>query len=242
MSEPFILLPAVDIRHGQAVQLVRGAPDSAKQFGDPVAAALRWQRAGAQWLHLVNLDGAFGDSDSWDVVRAVIAAVNMQVEVSGGIRDDATLEAALATGCARVNIGTAAIENPKWTQAMIARYAERIALAIDVKDARVVGRGWVTQGPAALEVISSFSTFGCARFVITDVASDGTLAGPNLTLLREVCAVTDAKVIASGGIASLADIAALALLRPCGIEGAVIGTALYLGYIDLSEALALEET
>ncbi|MDR0435845.1 MAG: bifunctional 1-(5-phosphoribosyl)-5-((5-phosphoribosylamino)methylideneamino)imidazole-4-carboxamide isomerase/phosphoribosylanthranilate isomerase PriA [Propionibacteriaceae bacterium] len=242
MAAPLILLPAVDIRHGQAVQLVRGVAGSERVFGDPVQAALRWRHEGAEWLHLVNLDGAFGDADSWELVRQVVAAIaptGMNVELSGGIRDNNTLAAALDTGVARVNIGTAAIENPAWTEQVIAQYGERIALAIDVAHGRVTGRGWVSPGPNALDTVRRFTAAGCARFVVTDVASDGTLVGPNLELLRSVCATTTASVVASGGIATIADIAAITELVSSGVEGAIIGTALYLGRIDLGAALAL---
>ncbi|MDR2620943.1 MAG: bifunctional 1-(5-phosphoribosyl)-5-((5-phosphoribosylamino)methylideneamino)imidazole-4-carboxamide isomerase/phosphoribosylanthranilate isomerase PriA [Propionibacteriaceae bacterium] len=242
MGEPLILLPAVDIRHAQAVQLVQGVDGSERIFGDPVAAALRWRDAGAAWLHLVNLDGVFGDTDSWEVVRRVVTAATqagMRVELSGGIRDTATLQAALATGCERVHIGTAAIENPEWVAQILAHYGERIALAIDVADGRAQGRGWLTPGPDAYELVRRFAAAGCARFAVTDVSADGTLSGPNLEMLAAMCQVSDAKIIASGGIATLADIAALTALVPGGLEGAIIGTALYLGHIDLGEALAV---
>jgi 1-(5-phosphoribosyl)-5-[(5-phosphoribosylamino)methylideneamino] imidazole-4-carboxamide isomerase/N-(5'phosphoribosyl)anthranilate isomerase len=233
------LLPAVDVQDGQAVQLTQGVAGSEKVFGDPLAAALRWQAAGAQWLHLVDLDAAFGRGSNADVVADITAQLTLNVELSGGIRDDASLERALATGCRRVNIGTAALENPAWCEGVIAEYGDRIGIAIDVKGTRLAARGWVREGGDWAEAIERLSAAGCATFVVTDVASDGMLTGPNLDLLRAVCARTDAEVIASGGIARLDDLRALNDLVPLGVTGAIIGTALYVGNFTLEDALAV---
>jgi 1-(5-phosphoribosyl)-5-[(5-phosphoribosylamino)methylideneamino] imidazole-4-carboxamide isomerase/N-(5'phosphoribosyl)anthranilate isomerase len=246
------LLPAVDVAGGQAVRLVQGAAGTETSHGDPLLAALQWQEAGARWMHLVDLDAAFGRGSNAAQLRDVIARLTeaaagqpgagMQqpaaVELSGGIRDDASLAAALATGCARVNIGTAAIEHPAWVREVIAEHGERIAIGLDVRGARLAARGWTRDGGELVEVISWLEEAGCARYVVTDVLRDGTLTGPNLELLRRVCALTERPVIASGGVSSLADLRAIAALRPAGVEGVIVGKALYSGAFTLPEALA----
>lgn len=232
-----ILLPAVDVQGRQAVQLVQGVAGSEKVFGDPLQAAQRWQDAGARWLHLVDLDAAFGRGSNAEVLAGIVAAVDMEVEMSGGIRDDASLERALATGCRRVNIGTAALENPQWCERIIAEHGDRIAIGLDVRGTRLAARGWTQEGGDLYETLDRLNAAGCVRYVVTDVASDGMLSGPNLELLADVCARTDAAVIASGGVSSIADLIALGELVPSGVEGAIIGTALYVGNFTLSEAL-----
>jgi len=233
------LLPAVDVQDGQAVQLTQGVAGSEKVFGDPLRAALRWQDAGAEWLHLVDLDAAFGRGSNADVVAAITAAVDLDVELSGGIRDDEGLERALATGCRRVNIGTAALENPAWCDRIIGEHGDRIGIAIDVKGSKLAARGWVREGGDWAEAVQRLSAAGCATFVVTDVKSDGMLTGPNLDLLRDVAGRTDAAVIASGGIARLDDLRALRELVPLGVTGAIIGTALYVNNFTLEDALAV---
>jgi phosphoribosylanthranilate isomerase len=232
------LLPAVDVTEGRAVQLVQGVAGSGRAYGDPVDAALAWQRAGASWLHLVDLDAAFGRGSNADLLAEVVRKVDMNVELSGGIRDDASLDRALATGCTRVNIGTAALENPGWVREVIARHGDRVAVGLDVRGARLAARGWTTEGGDLLETLDRLNAEGCARYVVTDVLKDGTLRGPNLDLLREVCAHTSAPVVASGGVSSLDDLRAIASLVPLGVEGAIIGTALYSGAFTLEQALA----
>ncbi len=233
------LYPAVDVQHGQAVQLTQGVAGSEKVFGDPLTAAMRWQDAGAEWLHLVDLDAAFGRGSNAELIAAITARLSLDVELSGGIRDDASLERALATGCRRVNIGTAALENPEWCERIIAEHGDRIGIAIDVKGSKLAARGWVREGGDWAEAVDRLSAAGCATFVVTDVKSDGMLTGPNLELLRQVCARTDAQVIASGGIAQLDDLVALRGLVPDGVTGAIIGTALYIGNFTLEDALAV---
>lgn len=233
-----ILLPAVDVQAGQAVQLVQGVAGSEKVFGEPLAAAQRWQDAGAEWLHLVDLDAAFGRGSNAEVLAGIVAEVGMQVEMSGGIRDDASLERALATGCRRVNIGTAALENPQWCERIIAEHGDRIAIGLDVRGTRLAARGWTQEGGDLYETLDRLNAAGCVRYVVTDVASDGMLSGPNLALLADVCARTDAAVIASGGVSSIDDLVALSELVSAGVEGAIIGTALYVGNFTLSEALS----
>ena len=237
-----VLLPAVDVAGGQAVQLVQGKAGTEKRFGDPRLAAQRWQDAGADWIHLVDLDAAFGRGSNAAVIAEITAGLDLSVELSGGIRDDATLERALATGCARVNIGTAALERPEWCEEIIAAHGDRIAIGLDVKGSRLAARGWTREGGDLYETLDRLDQAGCARFVVTDVASDGMLAGPNLNLLARVCARTDKPVVASGGISSLADISTLATMVHRGVEGAIIGTALYVGAFTIEEALAAART
>ncbi|WNB84832.1 bifunctional 1-(5-phosphoribosyl)-5-((5-phosphoribosylamino)methylideneamino)imidazole-4-carboxamide isomerase/phosphoribosylanthranilate isomerase PriA [Cellulomonas sp. ATA003] len=236
-TEPLVLLPAVDVADGQAVRLVQGEAGSETSYGDPLAAALDWQSGGAEWVHLVDLDAAFGRGSNAELLASVVAALDVRVEMSGGIRDDASLERALATGAARVNLGTAALENPEWTAEVIDRYGELIAVGLDVRGTTLAARGWTQEGGDLWEVLARLDDAGCARYVVTDVTKDGTLRGPNLELLREVCARTDAAVVASGGISSLDDLRALRDLVDDGVEGAIVGKALYAGAFTLPEAL-----
>ena len=238
MTTALTILPAVDVQNGQAVQLVQGVAGTEKVFGDPHQAAKRWAEQGASWLHLVDLDAAFGRGSNAELLAEVIAGVDLNVELSGGIRDDASLERALSTGCKRVNIGTATLENPQWCRKVIAAYGERIAIGLDVKGTKLAARGWTREGGDLFETISAMDEAGCQRYVVTDVASDGMLTGPNVTLLRQVCEHTDAAVVASGGVGSLDDVKTLRTLVPEGVEGVIIGTALYLGKVKLPEALA----
>lgn len=233
-----ILLPAVDVTGGRAVRLVQGVAGSETSYGDPLDAALAWQQAGASWIHLVDLDAAFGRGSNADLLATVVRRMEVAVELSGGIRDDESLTRALGTGCARVNIGTAALENPDWVRSIIARHGDRIAVGLDVRGTRLAARGWTTEGGDLHETLDRLNAEGCARYVVTDVLKDGTLRGPNLALLREVCGRTSAPVVASGGVSSLADLRAIASLVPLGIEGAIVGTALYKGAFTLTEALA----
>src|SRR5450432_4651383 len=231
------LLPAVDVAAGQAVRLFQGAAGSETHYGEPLAAALAWQRAGAQWIHLVDLDAAFGRGSNRELLAQVVGEVDVAVELSGGIRDDESLAAALATGCRRVNVGTAALENPEWVRQAIARYGDRIAVGLDVRGTTLSARGWTQDGGQLFDVLARLDADGCARYVVTDVRRDGTLTGPNLQLLRDVCAVTDRPVVASGGVSSLADLRAIADLQPLGVEGAIVGKALYAGAFTLEQAL-----
>ena len=240
--DSLVLLPAVDVAGGQAVQLVQGRAGSEKRFGDPRAAAERWQAAGAEWIHLVDLDAAFGRGHNAEILAEITSHLRLDVELSGGIRDDETLERALATGCARVNIGTAALEQPEWCAEVIATYSDKIAVGLDVRGSKLAARGWTRDGGDLMETLDRLNSAGCARYVVTDVAADGMLTGPNLDLLQRVCEQTDKPVIASGGVSSLADIVALAELVPVGVEGAIIGTALYVGSFTLEEALVAART
>ncbi len=233
-----VLLPAVDVAGAAAVRLVQGEAGTETSYGDPVEAAMAWQRDGAEWIHLVDLDAAFGRGDNRALLASVVKKLDVAVELSGGIRDDASLEAALATGAARVNLGTAALESPDWVRSAIARFGDRIAVGLDVRGTTLAARGWTQEGGDLWETLARLDADGCARYVVTDVHRDGTLTGPNLQLLRDVCARTTAPVVASGGVSSLDDLRAIAGLTSGGVEGAIVGKALYAGAFTLPEALA----
>jgi len=238
------LLPAVDVTRGQAVQLVQGVAGSERAYGDPLAAALRWQSDGAVWLHLVDLDAAFRRGGNAEVLARVVGELDIEVEMSGGIRDDESLAAALGTGCARVNIGTAALEDPDWCARVIAEHGDRVAIGLDVRTDpadghRLAARGWTTDGGELWATLARLDEQGCTRYVVTDVGRDGTLTGVNTALLGDVCSRTPAPVVASGGVSTLADIRALAAMTDIGVEGAIIGTALYEGAFTLPDALAV---
>ncbi|MHC3000666.1 bifunctional 1-(5-phosphoribosyl)-5-((5-phosphoribosylamino)methylideneamino)imidazole-4-carboxamide isomerase/phosphoribosylanthranilate isomerase PriA [Gordonia metallireducens] len=241
MGSTLELLPAVDVADGQAVRLVQGAAGTETSYGSPRDAALAWQNDGAEWIHLVDLDAAFGRGDNRELLAGVVGELDVKVELSGGIRDDESLAAALATGCTRVNLGTAALENPEWCARAIAEHGDRIAVGLDViRDGdsyRLRGRGWVTDGGDLWEVLERLNRDGCSRYVVTDVSKDGTLKGPNLELLAEVAAATDAPIVASGGVSAIDDLVAIAGLVDQGVEGAIVGKALYAGRFTLPEAL-----
>ncbi|GAC54744.1 bifunctional 1-(5-phosphoribosyl)-5-((5-phosphoribosylamino)methylideneamino)imidazole-4-carboxamide isomerase/phosphoribosylanthranilate isomerase PriA [Gordonia amicalis] len=241
MGSTLELLPAVDVADGQAVRLVQGAAGTETSYGSPRDAALAWQNDGAEWIHLVDLDAAFGRGDNRELLAGVVGELDVKVELSGGIRDDESLAAALATGCTRVNLGTAALENPEWCARAIADHGDRIAVGLDVirdgESYRLRGRGWVTDGGDLWEVLERLNHDGCSRYVVTDVSKDGTLKGPNLELLAEVAAATDAPIVASGGVSAVDDLIAIAGLVDQGVEGAIVGKALYAGRFTLPEAL-----
>lgn len=237
-SPELILLPAVDVAGGKAVRLTQGEAGSETSYGDPVDAALEWVRQGATWIHLVDLDAAFGRGSNTKILRKVInQARGVQIELSGGIRDDRSLEAALDSGAARVNLGTAALENPEWAADVIGRYGESVAVGLDVRGTTLAARGWTREGGDLWTVLDRLEAAGCSRYVVTDVTKDGTLRGPNIELLREVTSRTPKPVVASGGVSSLDDIAALRELVHLGVEGAIVGKALYSGAFTLAEAL-----
>jgi phosphoribosylformimino-5-aminoimidazole carboxamide ribotide isomerase/phosphoribosylanthranilate isomerase len=234
-----ILLPAVDVADGKAVRLTQGEAGTETNYGEPVDAAREWVDQGAEWIHLVDLDAAFGRGHNRGVIRKVIKSCprRINIELSGGIRDDASLESALATGAKRINLGTAALENPEWAAHVISEYGDAIAVGLDVRGTTLAARGWTKEGGDLWAVMDRLEAAGCARYVVTDVTKDGTLKGPNLDLLRQVIERTDRPVIASGGVASLDDIADLRELVPSGLEGAIVGKALYAGAFTLAEAL-----
>jgi 1-(5-phosphoribosyl)-5-[(5-phosphoribosylamino)methylideneamino] imidazole-4-carboxamide isomerase/N-(5'phosphoribosyl)anthranilate isomerase len=233
------LLPAVDVKDARAVRLVQGELSAETAYGNPLDVALEFQSAGAEWIHLVDLDAAFGRGSNAQLLSEVVGRLDIKVELSGGIRDDDSLRRALASGCTRVNLGTAALENPEWTARVITEFGDRIAVGLDVRGHVLAARGWTQEGGDLFETIERLERDGCARYVVTDVTKDGTLKGPNLQLLKEVCAATNKPVVASGGISSLADIQALKELHALGVEGAIVGKALYAGAFTLQEALEL---
>jgi phosphoribosylformimino-5-aminoimidazole carboxamide ribotide isomerase/phosphoribosylanthranilate isomerase len=239
MSKYLELLPAVDVKDGRAVRLVQGELDKESIYGAPLEVALEFQSAGAEWLHLVDLDAAFGRGENSKLLAEVVGSLDIKVELSGGIRDDESLQRALATGCTRVNLGTAALENPEWTSRVIGEFGDRIAVGLDVRGHVLAARGWTQEGGDLFETIERLERDGCARYVVTDVTKDGTLKGPNLELLKEVCSVTKKPVVASGGISSLEDLVALSSMVSAGVEGAIVGKALYAGAFTLAQALEL---
>ena len=231
------LLPAVDVKDGRAVRLVQGELSKESIYGAPLEVALEFQNAGAEWIHLVDLDAAFGRGDNSRMLAEIVGALDIKVELSGGVRDDESLARAIATGCRRINLGTAALENPEWTARVIAEYGDLIAVGLDVRGQTLAARGWTSEGGDLFETLARLDRDGCARYVVTDVTKDGTLTGPNIDLLKSVCAATSKPVVASGGISNLSDIANLAALTSIGIEGAIVGKALYAGAFTLGEAL-----
>jgi phosphoribosyl isomerase A len=231
------LLPAIDVKGGKAVRLVQGELSAESQYGDPREVALEFLAAGAEWIHLVDLDAAFGIGSNAELLEEVIKSVDLRVELSGGIRDDATLRRALATGCERVNLGTAALEDPEWTAKAISEFGDRIAVGLDVRGHTLAARGWTREGGDLFETIERLDRDGCSRYIVTDVAKDGTLTGPNLELLKEVCAATSKPIVASGGVSSLADLQAIKGLTGIGVEGSIVGKALYAGAFTLHEAI-----
>lgn len=240
MSDYLELLPAVDVADGKAVRLTQGEAGSETDYGSPLEAAQTWIDAGAEWIHLVDLDAAFGRGDNRSIIRQVVdSATAVKIELSGGIRDDASLEAALEAGATRVNLGTAALENPEWTETVIAKFGEAIAVGLDVRGTTLAARGWTREGGDLWQVLARLEDAGCARYVVTDVTKDGTLMGPNIELLREVMQRTNKPVVASGGISSLQDIRDLRSLVGEGLEGAILGKSLYAGKFTLQEALAI---
>ena len=237
------LLPAVDVRDGKAVRLRQGESGSETDYGSPLDAARTWVEAGAEWIHLVDLDAAFGTGDNRAQLKAIVRELGRKVhiEMSGGVRDDASLDAALEAGAARVNIGTAALENPEWTRRAIARYGDQVAVGLDVRGHTLAARGWTREGGDLFETMAMLDDAGCSRYVVTDVARDGMMSGPNLTLLREVAERTDAKVTASGGIARLDDLKAIRELARFGVDSAILGKSLYARAFSLEEALAVAQ-
>ena len=239
MIKKLELLPAIDVKDGVAVRLVNGELAQESQYGRPLEIACEFEAKGAKWIHLVDLDAAFGRGSNFELIREVIENSSIKIELSGGIRDDESLRRALSTGCTRVNLGTAALENPEWTSRVIGEFGDRIAVGLDVRGRTLAARGWTQEGGDLYETIERLDKDGCSRYILTDVAKDGTLTGPNLELLQQVCAVTKSPVVASGGVSSLADLEALSALVDIGVEGAIVGKALYAGAFTLEQALTI---
>ena len=214
------LLPAVDVRDGKAVRLRQGESGSETDYGSPFEAARTWVEAGAEWIHLVDLDAAFGTGNNRDQLREIVHELG-----------------ALEAGAARVNIGTAALENPDWTASVIKKYGDRVAVGLDVRGHTLAARGWTKEGGDLFETMKFLDSVGCSRYVVTDVAKDGMMSGPNIGLLREVAERTDAKVTASGGISKLDDLRAIKTLAEIGVDSAILGKSLYARAFTLQEAL-----
>ncbi|MFZ9360369.1 MAG: bifunctional 1-(5-phosphoribosyl)-5-((5-phosphoribosylamino)methylideneamino)imidazole-4-carboxamide isomerase/phosphoribosylanthranilate isomerase PriA [Candidatus Nanopelagicales bacterium] len=232
-----ILLPAVDVSNGQAVRLVQGELGSETVYGSPLDAALNFQEQGAEWIHLVDLDAAFGKGDNYLLLKEVVEKLDINVELSGGIRDDDSLNRALSTGAKRINLGTAALENPDWTRKVIQLHNEKIAIGLDVRGRTLAARGWTKDGGDLFETLKRLDQDNAARYVVTDVKKDGTLTGPNLDLLTEISKFTKKPLIASGGISELDDLVKLKSLVNLGVEGAIVGKALYSNKFTLKQAL-----
>ncbi len=233
------ILPAIDVKEGSAIRLVQGELDKQSKYGDPLEIAAEFVAAGASWIHLVDLDAAFGLGNNFEVLASVIKSVNIKIELSGGIRDDESLERALSTGCSRINLGTAALEQEEWTESVIKKHGDKIAVGLDVRGRELSARGWTKSGGDLFEAITRLDKAGCARYVLTDITRDGTLTGPNLELLKEVTSFTKTPIVASGGISSLTDVKALTQLTNQGVEGVIIGKALYAGAFTLAQVLAI---
>lgn len=232
-----ILLPAVDVSDGKAVRLVQGELGSETVYGSPLEAALNFQEQGAEWIHLVDLDAAFGKGNNFSLLKEVVEKLDIQVELSGGIRDDESLNKALSTGAKRINLGTAALENPEWTKKVIKLHEDKIAIGLDVRGRTLAARGWTKDGGDLFETLKRLDEDNAARYVVTDVTKDGTLTGPNLDLLVEISKVTKKPLIASGGISQLEDLIKLKSLVSIGVEGAIVGKALYSNKFTLKQAL-----
>ena len=233
------ILPAIDVKEGSAIRLVQGELDKQSKYGNPLEIAAEFVAAGASWIHLVDLDAAFGLGNNFEVLASVIKSVDIKIELSGGIRDDESLERALSTGCSRINLGTAALEQEEWTESVIKKHGDKIAVGLDVRGRELSARGWTKSGGDLFEAITRLDKAGCARYVLTDITRDGTLTGPNLELLKEVTSFTKTPIVASGGISSLTDVKALTQLTNQGVEGVIIGKALYAGAFTLAQVLAI---
>ena len=233
------ILPAIDVKEGSAIRLVQGELDKQSKYGNPLEIAAQFVAAGASWIHLVDLDAAFGLGNNFEVLASVIKSVDIKIELSGGIRDDESLERALSTGCSRINLGTAALEQEEWTESVIKKHGDKIAVGLDVRGRELSARGWTKSGGDLFQAITRLDKAGCARYVLTDITRDGTLTGPNLELLKEVTSFTKTPIVASGGISSLTDVKALTQLTNQGVEGVIIGKALYAGAFTLAQVLAI---
>jgi len=236
-----ILYPAIDIRGGKAVRLLRGDYERETTYdADPVDAAVRWAEDGAEFLHVVDLDGAkAGEPQNLEAVRRIVEAVKCPVQVGGGLRDAASVSAVLDAGAERVVIGTAALRNPGFLEEMVDRYAERVVVSVDARNGRVALEGWTEAGgKGVVEAVVALSERGVARFLCTAIEVDGTMEGPALIQLNRIATATEAKVIASGGVGTLADLEVLAREAAPNVEGVIVGRALYEHRFTVAEAIA----
>lgn len=236
-----LLIPAVDIKNGKCVRLTRGKPETAIVYEeDPVKAALNWQEQGAQYLHLVDLDGAFqGKPINSELIKKILAYLHIPAEIGGGIRNPADIKLYLNAGADRVILGTQAVRAPRVLAEALQQFKERIAVGIDTAGGKVAVEGWAKSSTTtALALARKVTDLGVKTIIYTDIATDGTLKGPNLKGLEEFAKNTRAKIIASGGITSLTDIRNIIKLEKNGVTGMIIGKALYTGALNFKEALA----
>ena len=230
-----IVIPAIDLRSGRAVRLLRGDPGAETSYADdPVAVAERFQEEGARRLHVVDLDAALGEGDNREVVEAICHAVAIPVQVGGGMRSLEDIGALIEAGASRAILGTAAAADPTFVSRAVEEFAERVVVAVDVRGGRVMVKGWQEEGPALEEAIPALDEAGTPRYLVTSIARDGTLDGPDLRLYTQVLKLTETPVIASGGVRDADDIWAL---RDLGAEAAVTGKALYERTLKLSQVI-----
>lgn len=236
--DPLLLLPALHLVGGQAVQITRGAETPSQPLGDAVALARRWADEGVQWLHVIDVDAAFGHGDNASLVQAIVDSVPAHVQVAGGIRDDASLVRALNSGAARVTLGTAALADPDWCRAAIKHAGDRLAVGLDVDSDALRANGWPPD-ENVLTAVTMLDEAGAQHYVVRCTAADGTKSGPSYELLGAICARTQGGVMAMGGISNLEDLRRLRGLVPIGVEGVIVATALHDGSISVPEALRI---
>ncbi|MBO8137182.1 MAG: 1-(5-phosphoribosyl)-5-[(5-phosphoribosylamino)methylideneamino]imidazole-4-carboxamide isomerase [Desulfotomaculum sp.] len=237
-----LVIPAIDLREGRCVRLVEGRLDRETIYSEnPAEIAENWQRLGARYLHVVDLDGAFaGQPKNMDVIKGIVSSVDIPVQVGGGIRDLKAVETLLNLGVHRVILGTAAITQPEMVRRAVEQFGDKIVLGIDARDGRAAVQGWAVESAvSAVDLALQMKEIGVQRVVFTDIRRDGTLKGPNLEATGELARVTGLKVIASGGVSSLDDICRVKEMEKDGVEGVIVGKALYSGKVDLKEALAV---
>jgi 1-(5-phosphoribosyl)-5-[(5-phosphoribosylamino)methylideneamino] imidazole-4-carboxamide isomerase/N-(5'phosphoribosyl)anthranilate isomerase len=232
------ILPAIDVKDGVAIRLTKGELDNQSKYGDPLEVAGEFVKSGVNWIHLVDLDAAFGLGNNFEILDSIIKSVDIKIQLSGGITDDESLNRALTTNCSRINLGTAALENPEWVESVIKKHGDKIAVALDVDGKVLSPRGGSKSGGDLFQMITRLDKSGCARYVLTDVNRDGALSGPNLELLKEVTSFTKTPIVASGGVSSLSDVKALMQLTDQGVEAVIIGKGLYTGAFTLAQVLA----
>ena len=232
------ILPAIDVKDGVAIRLTKGELDNQSKYGDPLEVAGEFVKSGVNWIHLVDLDAAFGLGNNFEILDSIIKSVDIKIQLSGGIKDDESLNRALTTNCSRINLGTAALDNPEWVESVIKKHGDKIAVALDVDGKVLSPRGGTKSGGDLFQMITRLDKAGCARYVLTDVNRDGALSGPNLELLKEVTSFTKTPIVASGGVSSLSDVKSLMQLTNQGVEAVIIGKGLYTGAFTLAQVLA----
>ena len=232
------IFPAIDVKDGVAIRLTKGELNNQSKYGDPLEVANEFVKSGVNWIHLVDLDAAFGIGDNSEILASIIKNINIKIQLSGGIKDEQSLNKALATGCSRINIATSALEQLEWVESVIHKHGDKICVSLDVNGKVLSPRGSNKSGGDLFQVITRLDKARCARYVLTDVNRDGALNGPNLELLKEVTSFTKTPIMASGGVSSLIDVKSLMQLTNQGVEAVIIGKALYTGAFTLTQALA----